>query len=180
MQLAYQTNTWGGVVGHPVGVTSIKDLYYLANGSTEQAIREAAEMLKSFAGVCPDSSGESYRASELYYLLGDYASAISHLKELGDSEQVLELLLSSAYKSGDSATMRDAAEKLVLQGKTQYWANLLTGAENTKGLKDHQQLDEGLSLGTAHPHLEAIAFTWRPVDLEQRRADTAAAGAQRQ
>ena len=29
MKLAYQTNTWGGVVGHPAGVTSVKDLYYL-------------------------------------------------------------------------------------------------------------------------------------------------------
>jgi tetratricopeptide (TPR) repeat protein len=76
-----------------------------------------------------------------YYLLGDYAGAIRYLKGLGNSEQVLELLLSSAYKSGDSATMRDAAEQLVLMGKTQYWTNLLTGAENTRGLKDHQQLD---------------------------------------
>lgn len=42
MQLAYQTITWGGVVGHPVGVTSVKDLFYLANGSTESAIREIA------------------------------------------------------------------------------------------------------------------------------------------
>jgi inosose dehydratase len=42
MRLAYQTNTWGGVVGHPVGVTSIKDLYYLANGSTEDALRDIA------------------------------------------------------------------------------------------------------------------------------------------
>ncbi len=25
MKLGYQTNTWGGVVGHPGGVTSIKD-----------------------------------------------------------------------------------------------------------------------------------------------------------
>lgn len=40
MKLAYQTNTWGGVVGHPAGVTSIKDLYYLANGSTEEALRD--------------------------------------------------------------------------------------------------------------------------------------------
>lgn len=39
-KLAYQTNTWGGVVGHPAGVTSIKDLYYLANGSTEEAMRD--------------------------------------------------------------------------------------------------------------------------------------------
>lgn len=42
VKLGYQTNTWGGVVGHPGGVTSIKDLYYLANGSTEEAIRDIA------------------------------------------------------------------------------------------------------------------------------------------
>lgn len=42
MRLAYQTNTWGGVVGHPVGVTSIKDLFYLANGSTRDAVADIA------------------------------------------------------------------------------------------------------------------------------------------
>ncbi|MGG1481393.1 hypothetical protein ABE402_10860 [Bacillus smithii] len=40
MKFGYQTNTWGGVVGHPAGVTSVKDLYYLANGSTEEALRD--------------------------------------------------------------------------------------------------------------------------------------------
>jgi len=40
MKLGYHTNTWGGVVGHPAGVTSVKDLYYLANGSTEEALRD--------------------------------------------------------------------------------------------------------------------------------------------
>ena len=42
MKLGYQTNTWGGVVGHPAGVTSVKDLYYLANGSTEEALNDIA------------------------------------------------------------------------------------------------------------------------------------------
>jgi inosose dehydratase len=42
VKLGYQTNTWGGVVGHPAGVTSIKDLFYLANGSTEQALADVA------------------------------------------------------------------------------------------------------------------------------------------
>jgi inosose dehydratase len=42
MRLGYHTITWGGVVGHPVGVTSVKDLLYLANGSTEDALREIA------------------------------------------------------------------------------------------------------------------------------------------
>jgi inosose dehydratase len=42
MKLGYQTNTWGGVIGHPAGVTSVKDLYYLANGSTEEALKDIA------------------------------------------------------------------------------------------------------------------------------------------
>ena len=42
MKLAYQTNTWGGVFGHPAGVTSVKDLYYLSNDSTEVAMRDIA------------------------------------------------------------------------------------------------------------------------------------------
>ncbi|GMA64576.1 sugar phosphate isomerase/epimerase [Alicyclobacillus fastidiosus] len=42
MKFGYQTNTWGGVVGHPAGVTSIKDLFYLTNGSDEEAIADIA------------------------------------------------------------------------------------------------------------------------------------------
>lgn len=42
MSFGYQTNTWGGVVGYPAGVTSIKDLYYLTYGSDEQALRGIA------------------------------------------------------------------------------------------------------------------------------------------
>ena len=42
MKLSCHTITWGGVVGHPVGVTSVKNLFYLANGSTEQALRDVA------------------------------------------------------------------------------------------------------------------------------------------
>ena len=43
MKFAYHTITWGGVVGHPAGVTSVKDLHYLANGSTEEALRGVSE-----------------------------------------------------------------------------------------------------------------------------------------
>lgn len=43
MSVACQTITWGGVVGHPAGVTTIKDLWYLAYGSDEVAIRDVAE-----------------------------------------------------------------------------------------------------------------------------------------
>lgn len=40
MRLGYHSITWGGVVGHPAGVTSVKDLFYLTNGSMEQAVRD--------------------------------------------------------------------------------------------------------------------------------------------
>jgi inosose dehydratase len=42
MQLAYHSITWGGVTGSAQGVTSIKDLYYLSNGSVEGAVTDIA------------------------------------------------------------------------------------------------------------------------------------------
>ena len=51
-----------------------------------RAIREEAEMLKGFAGVCADGSGESYHASELYYLLGDYDMAVKLSSDLIDRQ----------------------------------------------------------------------------------------------
>jgi tetratricopeptide (TPR) repeat protein len=106
-------------------------------GRYKQVIADAEELRK--AGQLDFNS--QVVVGQAYYLSGDYPGAIRYLKGLGNSEQVLELLLSAAYKSGDSDTMRTAAEQLVLAGKTQYWTNLLTAAENSRGLKDHQQLD---------------------------------------
>lgn len=40
MRIAHHTITWGGVTGHPVGVTSVKDLFYLSQGSITEAVRE--------------------------------------------------------------------------------------------------------------------------------------------
>jgi inosose dehydratase len=49
MRLGYQANSWGGVVGHPVGVTSIKDLFYLTPGDMFQALDDIAAA--GFEGV---------------------------------------------------------------------------------------------------------------------------------
>jgi inosose dehydratase len=49
MRLGYQANSWGGVVGHPVGVTSIKDLFYLTPGDPWTALDEIAAA--GFEGV---------------------------------------------------------------------------------------------------------------------------------
>ena len=42
MKFAYSTITWGGVVGHPGGVTSVKDLFYMTHGDTKAAIADIA------------------------------------------------------------------------------------------------------------------------------------------
>ena len=132
-------------------------------GRYREAIADADELRR--AGQLDFNS--QVVVAQCYYLLGDYTNAISHLKELGNSEQVLELLLSAAYKSGDSVTMRDAAEQLVLMGKTQYWTNLLTAAENTRGLKDHQQLDlYRLRFATNNMRSDGDYFTAAELALE--------------
>jgi inosose dehydratase len=42
VRFGHQANSWGGVVGHPVGVTSIKDLFYLTPGDTLATLGEVA------------------------------------------------------------------------------------------------------------------------------------------
>ena len=42
MRVGYHSITWGGVVGDATGVTSVKDLYYRANGSMAQAFTDIA------------------------------------------------------------------------------------------------------------------------------------------
>lgn len=42
-KIGYHTICWGGIVGQPVGVTSIKDLFYLSNGDAELAISDIAD-----------------------------------------------------------------------------------------------------------------------------------------
>ena len=42
MRLGYHSITWGGVVGDATGVTSVKDLYYRANGSMARAVADIA------------------------------------------------------------------------------------------------------------------------------------------
>ncbi|HEX3810790.1 MAG TPA: hypothetical protein VHW02_13940 [Rhizomicrobium sp.] len=107
-------------------------------GRYKAAIADADAMRK--AGSL--DFGSQVIVGQAYYLSGDYPGAIRYLQGLGNSEQVLSLLLSAAYKGGDDNAMRGALEKLVAQtGKPQYWKDLLTTSEHAKGLTDHQTLD---------------------------------------
>jgi inosose dehydratase len=57
-RLAHHANAWGGVAGHPVGVTSVKDLFYLTPGDTLHTLGEIAaagyEGVELFDGDLPE------------------------------------------------------------------------------------------------------------------------------
>jgi inosose dehydratase len=75
MRLGYHSITWGGVVGDATGVTSIKDLYYRANGSMEQAVRDIA--------------AAGYEGTEMFDgNVAAYADRPDDLRELLDSAAV--------------------------------------------------------------------------------------------
>ena len=73
MKFAYHTNTWGGVWGHPAGVTSIKDLFYLSNGSTDEAAADiAAAGYKGLELFDGNLMGFADRKSDFHALLERY------------------------------------------------------------------------------------------------------------
>lgn len=79
--------------------------------------------------------------AQAHYLMGDYGTAIKLLRGLGNSEQVLSLLMSAAAKAGDTQTEGQVAERLILQGQSKYWTYMLAAADATRGLTDHENLN---------------------------------------
>jgi inosose dehydratase len=69
MKLGYCSITWGGVVGHPQGVTSVKDLFYLTHGSMRDAVQDIASV--GYQGV------EMFDGN-----LAEYAEKPEELKEI--------------------------------------------------------------------------------------------------
>lgn len=163
MKLAYHTITWGGVVGHPAGVTSVKDLSYLANGSTEEALREIAgagyEGVELFDGNLMQYDG---REDELRRLLRDlalelvavYAGANFIYPEILDEEL-------AKIEGGAVLAARLGATQLVVGG----------GAVRAAGIGDGdfgllaQGLDRVVELAgrvgltpSFHPHLGTCAI----------------------
>lgn len=158
MRLAYQTNTWGGVVGHPAGVTSIKDLYYLANGSTEKALRDISaagyEGFELFDGNLMQYEGREDELRRLMdelslEMVGVYSGANFIFPEILDDE--LHRIETAARLASSFG-----AEHLVVGG----------GAVRASGIReeDHRLVGEGLEkvAGLAgrhglrasfHPHL---------------------------
>jgi tetratricopeptide (TPR) repeat protein len=111
--------------------------------------------------------------AQAYYLMGNYPQAIRMLKQMsGDSAQAL--LMAAAAKSGDSQAEMQAAEHLVTGGQPKYWTYLLTGAESTHGLNDHQNLDI-LRLRLLTGNMRGVEDYQTATELALEAGDTAGA-----
>jgi inosose dehydratase len=174
MQLAYQTNTWGGVVGHPVGVTSIKDLYYLANGSTEQAVREVAqagyEGVELFDGnvvayaEAPEDLSRLLEAHGLR-LVGVYSGANFIFSDVLDQELW-------RIERGAALASRLGAEHLVVGGGAQT-LEPATDAEYgrlSRALEQVVQIAQRHKLiASFHPHMSTIVERAEQMERVLRR-----------
>lgn len=170
MKLGYPTITWGGVVGTPGGVTSVKDLFYRTAGSTADALRDIA--------------AAGYTGTELFD--GNLLEFVDEPRRLTDLLEETGLALVSVYTGANfvfddivdeefakierAASMASAfgAKRLVVGG----------GAQRTNGPADgdFDRLASGLDrcdelataagiLASYHPHLGTLVET--PSALEK-------------
>jgi inosose dehydratase len=170
MKLGYPTITWGGVVGMPGGVTSVKDSFYLTAGSTADAFRDIAAAgyagTEVFDGNLLEFIDEPQRFTDLLEetgltLVGVYTGANFIFDEIV-SEEMAKIEKAAAM----AATF--GAQRLVIGG----------GAQRVHGPADgdFQRLAAGLDrcdriakaaglTATYHPHLGTLVET--PAALEK-------------
>ncbi len=175
MRFGHVANAWGGVVGHPVGVTSIKDLFYLTPGDTLATLGEVAEA--GYAGV------------ELFD--GNVAEFADDLGRLGEALERNGLTLVGVY-SGANLVFGDVlAEELWRIRRVCEWAAELgvrhlvvgAGAQRSEPATDddYDRLATGLDdvaeiaaahglLAGYHPHMSTIAES--PEQIERVFART--------
>ena len=161
MRLAYHSITWGGVVGDATGVTSVKDLYYRANGSMERAVRDISaagyEGTEMFDGNVVDYAD---RPDDLRRLLAEAGLELVSVYT-GANFVYEELLPDELHRIRRAAELAAAvgAQRLVVGG----------GARRAAGTRDadYERLanaldqvtdiaeEHGLS-ASYHPHLTTI------------------------
>jgi inosose dehydratase len=170
MRVGYHTITWGGVVGDPVGVTSVKDLFYRVNGPMDRAITEIGEL--GYQGV------EMFDGN-----VADFAERPGHLRALLERAGV-ELV--SVYTGGNyiyDEILPDELHRATRAAELarQFGASHLVvggGAQRASGRRDEDYrrlagaLDSITDIAEAHgltacyhPHLSTIVES--PDDLDR-------------
>ena len=170
MKLGYHSITWGGVLGHPVGVTSIKDLLYCGVGSMEDAARDIAEA--GYAGTeMFDGDVDKYsdRPDDLRALLADNSLELVSVYT-GANFVYADILPDEMHKISRAIDLaaQFGAERLVVGG----------GARRAAGTTDEDYVLLGRGLdrvadlaaakgitATYHPHLTTIVEN--PTELER-------------
>ncbi|WP_422935598.1 sugar phosphate isomerase/epimerase family protein [Sinomonas sp. P47F7] len=161
MKLGYCTITWGGVVGHPVGVTSVKDLFYMTRGSMDRAVKDIAsagyEGVEMFDGNLAEYAD---RPEELHGLLEEAGVSLVSVYT-GANFIYADILPDELHRIRRAAELAAifGAERLVVGG----------GARRAAGTTDEdyrrlgEALDrvtdiaEGFGLSASyHPHLTTI------------------------
>lgn len=170
MKLSYHTITWGGVVGHPVGVTSVKDLFYLANAPTETALRDVADAgYKGFELFDGNLVQYEDRPDDFRQLLAETGLELVAVYS-GANFVFPEILDDELWRIAKAAALGSqfGAEQLVVGGGAQ--------RARTTTDEDYDRLAEGLDRVVAiaeeqglqasfHPHLTTIVES--PEQLEK-------------
>jgi inosose dehydratase len=170
MQFGYHTITWGGVVGHPVGVTSIKDLFYQTNGSMETAVRDIAAA--GYAGTeMFDGNVAEYadRPEELHRLLSESGVKLVSVYS-GANFIFADVLPEELHRINRAAELAATfgAERLVVGGGARRSAGTTDEdyALLARGLDQVTDIAESFGLTASyHPHLSTIVES--PSELER-------------
>ena len=161
MRLGYSTITWGGVVGNATGVTSVKDLYYRANGFMERAIADIGSVgyvgVEMFDGNLVDFAD---RPDDLRRLLDEAGVELAAVYT-GGNFVYADVLPDEMYRISTACELaaRFGASRLVVGG----------GARRAAGTTpdDYDRLASGLDAvvdlaaehgleASYHPHLGTI------------------------
>ncbi|MGH8926509.1 MAG: sugar phosphate isomerase/epimerase family protein [Acidimicrobiia bacterium] len=170
LKLGYHTICWGGVVGEPVGVTSIKNLFYRSGGDVERAANEIAELgydgFEIFDGNLLDFIDNPSRFRRLLESTGLQLVAVY----CGGNFIYPEILEEELWRVRKAAALAGQfdARHLVVGGGAQRW----NGIEPD----DYQRLGDSLDkvvaiaeesglIAVFHPHLTTIVES--PAQVEK-------------
>ena len=170
MRLGCHTITWGGVVGDPVGVTSVKDLHYRVNGPMDRAINEIGSLgyegIEMFDGNVADFAE---RPQELAALLESAGVQLVGVYTGGNFiyDEILPDELSRVTRAAELAAQFGASSLVVGGGARR--------ASGTRG-EDYKRLaaalDQVSDIASAHgldacyhPHLTTIVESPEELDL---------------
>jgi inosose dehydratase len=176
VKLGHQANAWGGVVGHPVGVTSIKDLFYLTPGDTLATLGEVADLgyegIELFDGNLLEFEDDParleaaleelsltligvYSGANLVFadILGEELWRVRRACELGARFGAEHLVVGAGAQRTEPATDAD-------------YDRLASGLDEVERIADGHGL-----VASYHPHLSTIAET--PEQIERVFSRTA-------